>query len=245
LYKLISLVFVCAFLCVISLPASAFTPDDGELSMLMKRNYGGLASWEAVVTFPAQPGVSAHIWYARGKWRQEWTAGDTAKAVGMNDKVGASCVEGGFALSPLFVWMPADPVATWKSWGVDNATRSYGFCGDSPCFMVGADLGDETSPVVHLDNEDMAPLLLRYRTGQGKIAVRFGDYRTVGGFRMPQHLVIEAEEQTLEAEVKWVAINRADSEELYARESLDRTPCAVPPTPFDVLRDVFAYPSVK
>ncbi len=49
----------------------------------------------------------------------------------------------------------------------------------------------------------------------------------------------------LEAKVKWIAVNRADGEELYARDALDTAPCAVPPTPFDVLRDSFRYPMVK
>jgi hypothetical protein len=51
--------------------------------------------------------------------------------------------------------------------------------------------------------------------------------------------------QIVEASVKWIAVNRADSEELYARDAFDATPCAVPPSPFDVLRDIFRYPVAK
>ena len=44
---------------------------------------------------------------------------------------------------------------------------------------------------------------------------------------------------------KWIAVNRADSEELYAREALNPTPCAEPPEPFAILRDLFRYPAPR
>jgi hypothetical protein len=245
LLKLISSLSLFLLLCVLTLPVAAFTPDDAELSSLLKRNYGGLTSWEAVMSFPGSPGVSAHVWYARGRWRQEWKAGDTARAVGVNDSIVAACTEGGFALSPLFVWMPSDPVSTWKSWGVDNATRGYGFCDESPCFMLGAESGDGTSPAVFLNNEDMSPLMFRYATRDGLMTIRFSAYRTHGGFQLPERVAVDMAGQIVEASVKWIAVNRADSEELYARDAFDATPCAVPPSPFDVLRDIFRYPVAK
>jgi len=237
--------FVSFFLLyVLTLPVSAFTPDDEELSSLMQKNYGALSSWEAEMSFPAAPNVKAHVWYARGKWRQEWTGG--GKAIGMNGNVVAKCVVDDFALSPLFVWMPPNPVETWKSWGVDNATSSYGFCDTMPCYLFGAEPGDESTPMVQLNNEDMSPLVVRYRSDKGLTTVTYGEYRTLGGFRVPQSvsLVVEGD-SVLEAKVKWIAVNRADGEELYARDALDTAPCAVPPTPFDVLRDSFRYPMVK
>jgi len=233
------------FVCLFALPASAFTPNDEALSLQMQKNYGALTSWEAEMSFPSFPGVTVHIWYAHGKWRQEWKAGDTATAVGMNGSVVAKCTAESFPMSPLFVWMPPNPVATWRSWGADNATRNYGFCGDSPCFMFGAEPGDETSPAVFLNNEDLAPILVRFASGSGVTTVEFAQYRTLGGFRVPQMVTMNMGAESLEAKVKWIAVNRAEGEELYVRDALDSTPCAVPPSPFDILRDSFRYPQVQ
>ena len=241
--KTIHTFLFAALVCLMALPAFAFTPDDVELSARLQKNYGALSSWEAEMSFPEFPGVTAHLWYARGKWRQEWKAGDKATAVGMNGNVVGSCVPGKFALSPLFVWMAPNPVETWKSWGVDNATQNFGFCDSLPCYMLGAEPGDETTPTVQLNNEDMSPILVRYESAGSKFTVAYSDYRTMGGFRVPQKVVTTmGSDHVLEAKVKWFAVNRADGEELYAREALDDTPCAMPPSPFDILRDFFRYP---
>ena len=226
------------------LPASAFTPDDEELSSAMQKSFGGLTSWEAEMTFPKYPGTSVHIWYARGKWRQEWQAGDTAVAVGIGGNVVGKCIADDFALSPLFVWMPPNPVQTWRAWGVDNATRTFGFCDDSPCFEIGAEPGDDTMPTIQLNNENYSPILIRYASGAGLISVKYSEYKTMGGFRVPQKVVVVGDD-SFEANVRWIAVNRADGEELYARDALDTTPCATPPIPFDILRELFRYPSVQ
>lgn len=225
--------------------AFAFTQDDVELSSSMRKSFGALTSWEAEMTFPKYPGTSVHIWYARGKWRQEWKAGDTAVAVGNGGNVVGKCTAGDFALSPLFVWMPPNPVETWKAWGVDNATRNFGFCGDSPCFEIGGDPGDDTMPTVQLNNEDYSPILVRYASGTGLTSVKYSDYRTMGGFRVPQKVIVTGSGDPFEANIKWIAVNRADGEELYARDTLDPTPCAAPPIPFDILLESFRYPATQ
>ena len=180
MFQLMRLVFLSLFVCLLALPAAAFTPDDGELAHLLREKYGALSSWEAEMAFADHPGVSVHLWYARGKWRQEWTAGDKVVAVGVNGNVSAKCTAGEFPLSPLFVWMVPNPVETWKSWGVDNATASYGFCDDMPCYLFGADPGDDASPAIFMNNESMAPLLVRFGSGAGRSTVDYADYRTLG-----------------------------------------------------------------
>jgi hypothetical protein len=239
------LAFLSLFVFLVASPASAFTPDDVELAHLLRGKYGALSSWEAEMAFADHPGVTVHLWYARGRWRQEWAAGDKALAVGVNGNVSAKCTESGFPLSPLFVWMVPDPVETWKSWGVDNATASYGFCDDLPCYLFGADPGDDTSPAVFMNNESMAPLLVRYGSGTGLTTVEYGDYRTLGGFDVPRSVKVTRDGSSLSATVKWIAVNRADSEELYARDGLDSAPCADPPEPFAILRDLFRYPAPR
>ncbi|QJB54922.1 hypothetical protein [Pseudodesulfovibrio sp. zrk46] len=244
MFRQISVFIVFVYICLFALPASAFVPDDLELGQRVRTAYGPLTSWEAEMSFPEFPGVIAHIWYARGKWRQEWKAGDKAAAVGMNGNVSASCVNGDFPLSPMFVWMAPNPVESWKSWGVDNATQNFGFCDSMPCYMLGAEPGDEIAPTVQLHNEDMSPILVRYAVDGSTITVSYGDYRTLGGFRVPQKVVTTmGADHVLEAKVKWIGVNRADGEELYARDALDTTPCAAPPAPFDILRDFFRYPA--
>ncbi len=243
--QLMRIVATFVFVCLFALPASAFTPDDGELAQLLHRNYGALSSWEAEMSFADHPGVTVHLWYARGKWRQEWKAEDKALAVGLNGNVSAKCTVGEFPLSPLFVWMVPNPVETWKSWGVDNATASYGFCDESPCYMFGADPGDTTSPAVFMHNESFAPLLIRYGSGSGLTTVEYGNYRTLGGFGVPQSVTVTTGGRVLWATVKWIAVNRADGQELYAPDAVDGAPCAEPPAPFDMLRDIFRYPAVR
>lgn len=241
--RILALILVAMTL--LAVPASAFVPDDEELTALLNKNYGPLTSWEAEMTFPAYSGVSAIVWYARGKWRQSWQAGDKAEAVGMGGSVVASCVAGDFALSPLFVWMVPNPLEAWKTWGIDCASRNYGFCGDQPCFMIGAEPGDETSPTVHLNNEDMSPLLVRYTADGRLISVVFSEYRTLAGYRVPQKAVVTVDGESLEVAVKWNSVMNADKEELFARDSVGTTPCAEPPAPFDFLRDSFRYPSSR
>jgi len=253
--KLIPALCLAILASLMVLPAGAFSSDEEELVRALRSRYGGLTSWEAVMTFPDHPGVSAHVWQSRGRWRQEWTfpaessgngdGADTgsAAAVGMDGRVVASCLEDGFALSPLMLWMPVGPVDRWKAWGVDTAERSYGFCGDAPCLMLGAEPGDAVGPAVWLHNEDMAPLMLRYRDGGRVVEIAFSGYLTMSGFRLPGQVSIRAGGAATTASVRWVAINRADSGELYARDNLGSGPCAVPPSPFDLLRDSVRHPS--
>ncbi|MFH1912739.1 MAG: hypothetical protein ABIK45_00480 [Pseudomonadota bacterium] len=274
-------------------PAGAFSSDEGELARALRSQYGGLTSWEAVMTFSDHPGFSAHVWQSRGRWRQEWTfpaavpvegpvpaladgppegsavasgeapadtAGDMpaassgaaealAVAVGTNERVVASCLDGGFAMSPLVLWLPADPVARWKAWGVDTAERSYEFCGDAPCLRLGAESGDvaggEAGPAVWLHNENMAPLMLRYRAGDRVVSIDFDSYLTKSGFRLPGRVTVRAGEAVVVATVRWVAVNRADSEALYARETISSRSCATPPLPFDILRDTVRHPTAE
>lgn len=241
MFKLVaSFITFALFIC--AQPVFAFVPDDEELSALLKKNYGPLTSWEAEMRFPEYPGVSVNIWYARGKWRQQWKAGDTAEAVGMSGSVVASCTAGEFALSPLFVWMVPNPLETWKSWGIDCVNRNYGFCGEQPCFMLGADPGDDSMPVIHLNNEDMAPLLIRYMSEGKLISVSYSDYKTLGGYRVPQKIVFTDGGEPFEVHVTWKSVMNANSEELYTRESISATPCAEPPAPFGLLRERFRFP---
>nr|WP_287410510.1 hypothetical protein [Pseudodesulfovibrio sp.] len=241
--KRLSAIVIVFLVVLTALPVSAFTPDDDELTGSLKKQYGPMRSWEAEMSFPNYSGVNVHVWYARGKWRQEWQAGDTATAVGIGGNVTGACTAGQFALSPLFVWMPPNPLDIWKSWGVAVDMRNYGFCGNQPCFLIGAEPGDDASPAVQLNNEDLTPLLVRYETSAGLTSVEFFNHKTVAGYSVPQKLVVTVGEASLEVTVKWIAVNGADSEELYVKESLSPIPCAEPPAPFDFLRNSFRYPS--
>lgn len=237
--------FVVFVLLFCAHPAVAFVPDDEELAAHLKKSYGPLTSWEAETTFPDYPGVTANIKYAQGKWRQQWWAGDTAEAVGVAGTVVASCIGDEFALSPLLVWMVPNPLVAWQSWGVDVTSRSYGFCGDQPCIMLGAESDDGTTPAVYLNNEDMAPLLVRYRADGRSIAVTYSDYTTMGGYRVPQRILFTVDGESLEMSVKWKSVMRSDSPELYVRDSVSSTLCVEPPAPFAFLRDNFRYPSIR
>ncbi len=231
----------------LAVPGFAFTPDDGELAQAVHSTYGPLSSWEAEMSFPDYPGVAVHLWYARGKWRQEWkSAAGKAIAVGYQGNVSARCTAEDFPLSPLFVWMVPNPVETWKSWGVDNATAGYGFCDETPCYLFGADTTESgDAPAVFLDNESEAPLLIRYGTGSDLTTLSYSDFRVLGGFSLPQSVGVTRDGTTIRATVRWIAVNRAEGEELYARDALDPTPCVAPPEPFTLMRGLLKYPTAK
>ncbi|WP_272700107.1 hypothetical protein [Desulfovibrio sp. Fe33] len=237
--------FALLLVCLTALPSLAFVPDGEELAARLRKNYGPMHSWQAKMTFPDYPGVSVDLWFARGRWRQEWRAGDKASAVGSLGNVAGACTSGDFPLSPLFIWMVPNPVQTWQSWGVDVTSGSYGFCGDAPCLMLGSSPADGTGPSVQLNNEDLAPLLIRYPSNAGMISVAFSDYRTFAGYRVPRKVTVRAGGVEIAADVDWVRLNGADSEELYAGDALDSAPCAEPPQPFGILRESFRYPGAE
>lgn len=240
------IVLAAALLCLLALPSLAFAPDDRALADQLRKVYGPLSSWEAEMAFPEYPEATVRLWYARGKWRQEWQAGNKAVAVGVNGNVVARCTDREFPSSPMFVWMVPNPVEAWKSWGVDNATRNFGFCDSLPCYLLGAEPGDEATPTVRLNNEDMSPILIRFASGSGLTSVQYSQYRTVGGFRLPSKVLVSFDgDQTLEATVRWIGVNRAEDDMLYAREGLDAAPCDEPPAPFDILREAFTYPQPR
>jgi len=236
---------ILLLVCLNAAPCFAFVPDGEELAARLHKNYGPMRSWQARMTFPDHPGVSVDLWYARGKWRQQWQAGDKAAAVGALGNVSGSCTSGSFPVSPLFVWMVPHPVQTWQSWGVDVTSGGYGFCGEDPCLMLGADPGDEDQPTVFLNNEDLAPLSIRYASDKGMVTVDFADYRNFAGYRVPQQVVVRSGQGELKARVEWIRLNGADGEELFARDALNPIPCAEPPMPFDLMRRTFHYPRVR
>lgn len=237
---------LCLALCLMATPVLAFSPDQEELSAAIRHNYGPFTSWEVELTYPEYPDVATRLWYARGQWRQEWRYGEQAKAVGVNGTVLASCATKGFPLSPMLLWMVPNAVDAWRSWGVDVETRNFGFCNGQPCFMLGAEPGDETTSAVRLNNESMAPILIRYQVAGTLYTVHFGDYRTFAGYEVPQvvTLVVGAE-QTLQMNVKWIAANKSGDPSFYKAEGLDATTCPSPPLSFVLLRDHFRYPTAQ
>jgi hypothetical protein len=141
--------------------------------------------------------------------------------------------------------MVPHPVRAWQAWGVDVTSGSYGFCGEAPCLMLGASPEDGDKPAVYLNNEDLAPLMVRYASQTGMISVEFSDYRTYAGYRVPQAVTVRTERGELAARVEWVRLNGADAEELYASDALDAAACAEPPQPFGFLRESFRYPGAQ
>ena len=245
MFKLISRLFVALAFLAVTGNGLAFTPNDVELAAQMRAAYGGLSSWKAQVTYPEYPDVATTVWWSGGKWRQEWTgvAGQPAVAVGVGGGVLASC-PAAFPVNPVLAFMPTRPVEAWKAWGVDNATRQYGFCGDSPCFIMGADVTDETLPAIRLDNETMAPLLLRLG-GAVPSTVTFGDYAVHKGFALPgSGEVIFADGSTLAFTVTWTDLLQADDPGLYDASTVPGGALCLPPgEPFGSLLERFRIPS--
>ncbi|NDV19363.1 hypothetical protein GO013_08025 [Pseudodesulfovibrio sp. JC047] len=241
--RLSAAVVVCLLVLLIAVPGAAFTPDDEELSASLTAKYGPLRSWEAEMSFPDYPGVRVEIAYASGQWRQKWQAETTVEAVGFGEKVIGACTPGGFALSPLFVWLVPNPVETWKEWGVAVDDRGYGFYDGAPCFILGAEPADPSSSVIYLHNETRAPLLIRYMTEVGLTSVVFSKYKVLAGYSVPQQCVVTVDGTTLTVNITWKAVNGAGDKALYVKESVSPIPCAEPPAPFDFLRDSFRIPS--
>lgn len=235
--------FVLAAVMVFSATAAfAFTPDDKELSSRLGKAYGALQSWRVEMSFPDFPDVRATVWQHGPRWRQEWSASSMkgkAVAVGSVSGVGAACPSD-FPLPPTLFWNMPGQVEYWKSAGVDNATGGFGFVGDHPSLVIGADPGDESRPQVWLDNETMALLRVRLATSGGFMDIRFRQYAFEGGFQVPEAGEVQlASGRSVEFMLEWTDLNGAADPALYdaaeIRSAAMTGDCPAPPAPFDTL----------
>ena len=241
MFKMIRGPFAALLMILVASTALAFTPDDVELGRQLRVRYGALTSWRAEVAFPEYPRVAVNIWWSKGDWRQEWVEnGTTFTAVGSGASVTASC-PASFPLSPLLVFMPVGPVDAWKGWGVDNATRGYGFCDGAPCFIMGADPTNQTLPMIQLDNETFAPLLLRFgRTNP--VEISFADFVVSKGFALPGSGRIVQGGRRLAFTVKWTDLLVPVEPGLFDGSALGGSLCIEPSQPFGLLRDILRIP---
>jgi len=236
-----------------SIPAAAFVPEEGELNTKVLAAYRGLKSWQATVSFDDESGLTARVWYSAGKWRQEWQVGGgngTAAAVGVGGKVFASCPGGGAPLPVLAYWQPPQPVRTWKELGMDNATAGFGFCDEAPCFIFGAEPGDDVRSQVRLNNETMALLFMRLDNAGRPLQFSFGDYATFKGFEFPGKGTLTFEDgTTVSFSMIWNEINRAGDPKLYSPDvfSMNHSgkACGMMSPLYRRLRDEFSFISAS
>lgn len=222
-------------------------PEEGELNASVQDAYRGLKSWKATLSFDDAPGLSVQYWFTGRKWRQEWAvAGSNATAVSVGDgpKVLAACPNGEAPLPLLLYWVTPQPVEIWKQLGVDNATAVFSFCGEAPCFILGAEAEDAESAQVRLNNETKAMLLLRFFNDGEPVQFTFEEYATFKGFEFPARgAVAVGAEPEVRFSIQWDEINRAGDNDLYSSqrlrdESAGRVCGALPPV-FQRLRTSF------
>ncbi len=214
-------------------PARAFFPSDEELNDTMYHNYGALTSYEAVLTFPSEPGTKLAIFRGHDHWQQTYTSSEvsnstvTAKAVGQYFKPIAQCpANAGMPVPVLQIWAPDDPVSDWMSIGATNATKSYGFYEETPVFVFGAEPGDDVSPQVWLDNETFAPL--KIVLGEGR-AITFGTYSKFAGFMLPHSGTINVGDEVIDFRVEWKGIRKKISPSVFSATVIKKqSGCTVP-----------------
>ncbi|WP_432736174.1 hypothetical protein [Maridesulfovibrio sp. FT414] len=222
-------------------PARAFFPSDEEINDIMYQKYGALTSYEAVFTFPSEPGTSLTIRRGHDHWQQEFRSSpDTnstvaARNIGQYFKTVTQCpADGNMPVSVLQIWAPEDPVSDWISIGMTNSTKSYGFHEDIPVFVFGAESGDENSPQIRFDNESFAPLKIVLGAGR---TVTFGSYSKFAGFMLPHSGSFKVGEEVMEFRIEWKEIRNKFSPSLFSAAGLKKqTGCSIPSGPvYDVL----------
>lgn len=229
-YVILTVLAVSLLVCS---PARAFFPSDADIDDTMYHNYGALTSFEAVLTFPSAPGTSLTIRRGHDHWQQTFISQPdsnstvTAGSVGHYFKTIAQCPQNvEMPVSVLQLWTPDDPVSDWKSIGVSNATRSYGFYRNTPVFVFGAEAGDDNSPQVWFDNESFAPV--KVVLGEGR-SVSLGSYSKFAGFMLPHTGKFQVGEESLDFMVEWKGIRKKISPSVFSATALkNQAGCSVP-----------------
>ncbi|WP_319779686.1 hypothetical protein [Maridesulfovibrio sp.] len=228
-YVVLSVLAVSLFF---SSPARAFFPSDEVINDAMYRNYGSLTSFEAELTFPSEPGTRLIIKRGHDHWQQTFiesggNATVEAKSVGQYFKTIAQCPSGAeMPVSVLQFWTPDDPVADWKSIGVSNSTRSYGFYEDTPAFVFGAEQGDDSSPQIWFNNEDFAPLKIVLGP---QCEITFGTYSKFAGFMLPHTGIMKLGDEKIDFRVQWKSIRKKFSPAEFAPAAIKKAKgCGIP-----------------
>lgn len=238
--RLVSFALACVLLCAGF--AFAFSPPDEELAKQLAARQAVAAAWEVEITFPEYPDVKVDVRRYRNRWVQQWSVNGTmtAAASGSDAKVLASCPTGAFPLPLLLPWQPSQPLAMWQRLGMNNATSGYGFCGDDPCFVYGGRQSDSSAPQVHMHNDDLHVLFLRYAGPEGLLEFSYSDYSAVKGVHLPSKGKVRLpDDKILEFDIAWKSVGKraksADFDLKRFRKAWKDKACAEPPMPFALL----------
>ncbi|WP_027722619.1 hypothetical protein [Maridesulfovibrio zosterae] len=233
---------VLAVSLLVGSPARAFFPSDEDLNEVIFQNYGALTSYEAIFTFPSEPGTKLTIIRGHDHWQQTFSyelnvnSTVTAKSVGQYFKTIAQCPSNGdMPVSVLQFWSPDDPVSDWMSLGVSNATKSYGFYQETPAFVFGAEQGDNSSRQIWFDNETFVPV--KIVLGAGK-AVTFGSYSKFAGFMLPHSGTLQDGDDTIDFRIEWESIRKKISPAVFSASAITKEDgCSVPLSPvYEILK---------
>ncbi len=217
--------------------ARAFFPSDAAIDDTLFQKYGALTSYEAVITFPSEPGTVLTITRGDNQWQQTFTCRSTAngtstaKSVGQHFNTSAQCpVNGNLPVSLLQFWIPDNPTKEWKSIGVSNSTRSFGFTDeDIPSFVYGAEQGDDSSAQVWLDNENFSPIKIVLSSSN---VITFGSYMKFAGFMLPHSGTIKAGEDSVEFKIEWRGVRQKTASYVFSESALKKETDCVDPSSF-------------
>ncbi|WP_291327713.1 hypothetical protein [Desulfovibrio sp. UCD-KL4C] len=229
------MVLAVSLLCCRS--ARAFFPSDAAIDATLLQKYGALTSYKAVITFPSEPGTVLTITRGDNHWQQTFTCNSitnevtTTKSVGQKFKTTAQCpVDGDFPVSLLQFWIPDNPTNDWKSLGVSNSTRSFGFTDEyMPSFVYGAEQGDDSSSQIWLDNENFAPLKIVLNFSN---VITFGTYMKFAGFMLPHSGTIKAGEDSIEFKIEWRGVRQKIASSVFSESALKKETDCVDPSSF-------------
>jgi hypothetical protein len=189
-----------------------FFPETQELASRVKEQFSRMRSWQAVLSLAEETGFRIHCWRREASWRQEWisrtngTASVVRAALGHGQRLIASYPSAfTFPLSPLRLAGRDDPLALWRSLGVETEIKSYQFFSHRPCIVLGATFGNLDRPQVWIDLEEHVPLRLVSASGLQWI---WKDYYRAGNVALPHSLtVVLPGGERLTMEIVWKGVN--------------------------------------
>jgi len=189
-----------------------FFPETDELAQEVEEQLSRMRTWQAVLSVAEETGLRIHCWRREASWRQEWvrhtngTGSVMRAALGHGERLLASYPPAfTFPLPPLRLAGNGDPLALWRSLGVESGTKSYQFFSHRPCIVLGARFGNLDRPQVWIDLEEHVPLRLVSASGLQWI---WKDYYRAGNVALPHSLAIVLPGgERLSMEIVWKGVN--------------------------------------
>lgn len=209
-------------------PGQAFFPEASEVVNQIQKEFRGLQSLQAEITFPEDLSMSVFVWHKGESWRQEWVQerSDRQAVVGAGVGFGSTLLASypdvqNFPQPVLNFWY-RQPLDSWlQDMGIDTSVMSYQFQGNRPCLVLGARYGESNRAQIWIDKELHVPR--KVVTWKG-VRWTWSEYYRVGNFRLPHEARVHLPFGTsVEMALNWRAVNKNIPEQLFSSEAFADT----------------------